>query len=217
MQGVVYACGSSENGRLGTNKKDHHENIPIELSTEVFHNEKIIQINAGCTHSIALSESGTVYTWGRNEKGQLGIGSDYLDVYSMEWEPQKLNKSVFEGKKVIKVVAGKDRCAAVTEDGKLYTWGHKFMHYPTQLQHPKEGVKVIDVGLAGKDCTAYITNTNELWTAGSSSSLVLGRQSGGMFDDAIQRVISGLEGRHVLEIFTGFGQHMAARVTSVIE
>lgn len=215
--GEVFACGNSDNGRLGTNKKDQHELRPVSLDAKAFNNEQIIQVCAGCTHTIALTASGVVYAWGRNEKGQLGMGSDYLDMHSMEWEPQLLPKSLFDNQKVVKIAAGKDRCAAITSTGILYTWGNKFMHYPQVLSHPHyDKETVVDVVFAGRDCVAYITSNHHLYTAGgSTSSSVLGRPSG-MFDERIQRV-AGLDNRKVLNVFAGFGLHMAARVTSIVE
>ena len=33
-------------------------------------------VSCGDTHSVALTEGGTVFTFGRNQNGQLGIGTD---------------------------------------------------------------------------------------------------------------------------------------------
>jgi alpha-tubulin suppressor-like RCC1 family protein len=40
-----------------------------------FFREKIVSwLGAGSFHSMALSIEGYAYTWGRNDKGQLGLG-----------------------------------------------------------------------------------------------------------------------------------------------
>jgi len=42
----------------------------------------LVQISAGEAHSMALSMSGNVYSWGRNDCGQLGLGHTYsMEIY----------------------------------------------------------------------------------------------------------------------------------------
>ncbi|MBP6685678.1 MAG: hypothetical protein KA158_09675 [Leucobacter sp.] len=68
----------------------------------------------------ALTESGEVYTWGSNKLGRLGIGSttgnkDYRAT------PQRV---VFPGnERVIELGSMRATMAAMTESGKVYTWG----------------------------------------------------------------------------------------------
>jgi alpha-tubulin suppressor-like RCC1 family protein len=47
-----------------------------------------IFLSTGKNHCIALCASGAVYSWGRNDSGQLGFGDTYMDIYSMETYPQ---------------------------------------------------------------------------------------------------------------------------------
>ena len=44
-------------------------------------NKAVVQVAAGYGHSICVAEDGLVYSWGRNDGGQLGIvGSDGADL-----------------------------------------------------------------------------------------------------------------------------------------
>ena len=43
---------------------------------------KIISVAAGSVHSVALSRTGTIYSWGSNSNGQLGNGTSGVDVNS---------------------------------------------------------------------------------------------------------------------------------------
>lgn len=45
---------------------------------EVLRDEEIIQVAAGpcAKHVLALTSKGQVYAWGKNNEGQLGLGSD---------------------------------------------------------------------------------------------------------------------------------------------
>lgn len=68
----------------------------------------------------ALTEGGEVYTWGSNKLGRLGIGSttgsrDYRAT------PQKVEFP--DGERVIDLGSMRATMAALTESGKVYTWG----------------------------------------------------------------------------------------------
>ena len=60
---------------------------------------QVVKIACGCYHSIALSENGSVYTFGRGNHGQLGHGNI---------EDQKLPKMVASlmDKKVVDIAGG---------------------------------------------------------------------------------------------------------------
>lgn len=67
----VYAWGNGGNGRLGLGTvSDRAEAEPIvELD-----GHQIISVSCGASHSMALSKSGRLYTWGKNSQGQCGRG-----------------------------------------------------------------------------------------------------------------------------------------------
>ena len=56
----------------GTNQDT---NVPVQVSNL----DNVISISAGLSHSFALKEDGTVWAWGENKYGQLGIGN-FLDT-----------------------------------------------------------------------------------------------------------------------------------------
>lgn len=83
--GHVYSWGAS--GRCGHG--DYHVNGAIRKSAlknknggvitlpkriEALRNSKVVQISAGESHTLVLSESGRVFSWGSNAYGQLGFG-----------------------------------------------------------------------------------------------------------------------------------------------
>ena len=71
-------------------------------------------ISSGFYYNAIIKNDGSVWTWGRNEYGQLGNGTtDDLDT------PTKVN-----GLPAIKQVAcGKDFMYALAENGDVYSWG----------------------------------------------------------------------------------------------
>jgi hypothetical protein len=58
-----------------------------------------------------------VYAWGYGGEGQLGLGSTYNNPIPM------LVGGVLGTKVVVQVAASQFHSAAITEDGRLYTWG----------------------------------------------------------------------------------------------
>jgi alpha-tubulin suppressor-like RCC1 family protein len=243
-KGQVWACGTAAYGRLGigANWNDQDALVP-QLLQECFEGERVVQVSAGFSHSLALTESGRVFSWGRNDLGQLGLGDSFTDMYSMEDMPRLVESTKMRGK-VVHVSAGKGVSAALREDGKIFHWGHnvretrlqlcefvlicaQIMLEPTELSVPDSDelnkpvvVKVAGDSAKGGAVTVWITADGELHTAGSYKSHLRGKEGGGFFSsDASTRVVVGKEGenRKVLEVFTGFGQHMAVRATHPLE
>jgi alpha-tubulin suppressor-like RCC1 family protein len=70
--GEVYAWGNNESGQIG-NCCNEKQLKPIKVNG--FNNERVVMISCGSSHSLALTECGHVYSWGRNKFGQLGIGT----------------------------------------------------------------------------------------------------------------------------------------------
>ena len=48
----------------------------MQVPQEVLVPEPVVAVAAGYFHTLALAESGNVWAWGSNDKGQLGIGHD---------------------------------------------------------------------------------------------------------------------------------------------
>jgi alpha-tubulin suppressor-like RCC1 family protein len=84
--------------------------IPMEISFDC----KISSIACGAGHSIALSATRRVFTWGNNVLGQLGLGDQLT-----RWHPFAV-----EGlKDVDKIASGAGHCVAIDLNGTVYTWG----------------------------------------------------------------------------------------------
>ncbi|KAM0893170.1 hypothetical protein ACQ4PT_025264 [Festuca glaucescens] len=79
----------------------------------------IRSVATGCAacHSVALGADGRCYTWGRNEKGQLGHG-DTLQR-NLPTVVSELSKY-----KIIKASVGRNHTVVVTDKGKSFAFGH---------------------------------------------------------------------------------------------
>jgi regulator of chromosome condensation len=79
--------------------------------------ERIVDIAAGVDHVVALSAKGRVFCWGNGEQHQLGrriVGRRKLSCL----EPAQLGV-----KNVVRIGSGAYHSFAVTEQGKVFTWG----------------------------------------------------------------------------------------------
>jgi alpha-tubulin suppressor-like RCC1 family protein len=117
--GKVYTTGENSRGQLGLGDTTAR-NTPTLVTT--LSNVKIVQAVINDTNSIFLDSSGRVYTSGGNGDGQLGIGTT-VD------RSTPILVSTISNEFVIKVTLGigaattSHSAAAVTNTGKLYTWG----------------------------------------------------------------------------------------------
>ena len=78
--------------------------------------DEIMSMVGGQNHSMILTKSGAVFTYGDNTYGQLGTG----DTRSID-SPTSIT-TAFEGK-VVQIAALGNHSLALTEDGRIYSWG----------------------------------------------------------------------------------------------
>ncbi len=78
----------------------------------------ITDICCGTYHSLALTSSGDIYSWGANKYGQIGIGSDR----DCQPKPKKMKYSTNEKFKAISY--GCYHSMALTEDGRVFACGY---------------------------------------------------------------------------------------------
>uniref|UniRef100_A0A4W3IY26 Probable E3 ubiquitin-protein ligase HERC3 n=1 Tax=Callorhinchus milii TaxID=7868 RepID=A0A4W3IY26_CALMI len=112
--GQLIAWGQNAHGQLGLGTKDASHTSPQCLKSMA--GIPIAQIAAGGAHSFALSVSGAVFGWGRNDRGQLGLG-DTEDRHSPTYVKQ------LEHKKIVYISCGEEHTATLTKDGSVFTFG----------------------------------------------------------------------------------------------
>lgn len=118
--GKVYTWGGNHIGQLGTGNTIN-SNVPVAVDNSGVLNGKFItQIAAGYGHSIALASDGTIYTWGYNQYGQLGNGSNTDSNVPVAVS----TGGVLNGKTIVQIAAGYGYSMALASDGTLFTWGH---------------------------------------------------------------------------------------------
>ena len=119
----IYGWGSNNFGQLGMNIPDKFLTRPDIISS--MRRSGACHVVCGYSHSVALLKNEQIYTWGRNDCGQLGLGH-----YTHSGTPEHV--TALKRYQVQQVGCGYDHCVAfVAEDkGKdmppverVYTWG----------------------------------------------------------------------------------------------
>ena len=85
--------------------------------------DDVVSIACGHFHSVAVTGEGEVFTWGRNNEGQLGHGgqSDFNpNVCDL---PRRASEGEMAGARVREASASGVCTFAVAEDGRAFSWG----------------------------------------------------------------------------------------------
>lgn len=125
--GTLWGCGAGFFGMLGPdNMRVHPVPVPIPQAPT-----GIVQLVSGGSHTLALLEDGTVWTWGRDDRGQLGDGDEanqrpgtVVQAHAgKEFLVRNLPAQVKGIDGVRFVATGGGHSMAVREDGTLWVWG----------------------------------------------------------------------------------------------
>ena len=110
--GDLYTWGDNENGQLGNGQKGESSG-----PKKILDNAVSIQWGTDSGHEFgaALTDDGSLYTWGNNERGQLGTGDDKNSL-----TPVKVMDNIRD------FSIGSCCMGAITNDGDLYTWGENY-------------------------------------------------------------------------------------------
>lgn len=76
----LFSWGSNDYGQCGIKACGY---VPYDKKTKVKIpnvNARIKEIACGSTHSLALDYEGNVYSWGNDQKGQLGSGYLFIKI-----------------------------------------------------------------------------------------------------------------------------------------
>ncbi len=106
---LVEACATNFGGRQG----DEHCKGP---QTYLFYPPPpaFVTVEAGARHTCGIVEDGSLWCWGRNNAGQLGVGTTQSEVATAD---KVLNRNWRM------VTAGGEHTCAINDDDELYCWG----------------------------------------------------------------------------------------------
>ncbi|MCL1808283.1 MAG: S-layer homology domain-containing protein [Clostridiales bacterium] len=204
--------------------------IPAAEASATNVTQKTTAVSGGMSHSIALKDDGTVWTWGSNQQWQLGSDEDVAE--------QTTPKQVADISLITSISAGYDFSVALKYDGSVYVFGpggdapiyqvsglsgivsvaagqadglaldkdgavwHWVVGYtPSRISELKN---VAAVAVGGRHFLA-LTSSGEVWTWGANWSGQLGNDS--MDDSEVPKKVEGLV--NIVSIAAGYSHSLA--------
>eukprot|EP00898_Chlorokybus_atmophyticus_P002879 jgi/Chlat1/3592/Chrsp234S00258 len=117
IDGHVYAFGRNESGQLSYSPDGQPPVVDAQPGLVAgLLDKRMVSVAAGRYHSAAVTDSGEVWTWGRNDHGQCGRGR------SAALPPGRV-LGILTDKHIRKVVAGRYHTLAISSIGEVLTWG----------------------------------------------------------------------------------------------
>lgn len=189
--GGLWTWGSNYYGQVGNDLQGNttdDQGDPIQsVPTRVM--DQVISVGVGGFHIAALKADGTLWTWGSNDCGQLGIDgrtNKKMRIAHKKFPYQSVPKQVLDN--VAAVAAGEYHTAAILSDGTLWTWGdNSYGQLGTGGEKDQKNVignpcrktpaKVMDdvaAVAAGLDHTAILKTDGTLWACGANGYGQLG-------------------------------------------
>lgn len=119
----VRVCGFGLGGRLGQTQHTQYDFIPMQIP------QKIVKVALGQDHTLALTESGEVMSWGLNRFSQLGYAVESAD--SIQPTARKVTGPL-RGKRMNGLAACKTASVCWSTD-ELFAWGTNNGQFGTSI------------------------------------------------------------------------------------
>jgi alpha-tubulin suppressor-like RCC1 family protein len=156
--GGIYCWGENSSGQLGDDNAPADSGTAVPAGGNGDLNGVAVQVAAGEAHTCALDYDGSVFCWGDNSAGQLGIGGG-------PDQPVPTQVPKLAGRVVVEISAGAEHSCAIDEQGRAWCWGDNSagqLGNPEALAGSDEPVPVsTTTGMAGPvvdiDAGAYTT------------------------------------------------------------
>lgn len=123
--GSLYSWSDNEYGQLGIgNFKKGYFNKPLKVN--IHEPVKEIITNETGSSIYAVTKNGSLYSWGHNHSGQLGINS---------YEDTNIPTKVDIPEPVKQIELNEIACYVVTDNGSLYVWGYGKIIKPVKVEY----------------------------------------------------------------------------------
>lgn len=202
--GQIFVWGSNSSGQCGLDMNNAADFLSTPKIVKSLATKHVVQIACGQYHTLALTNSGELYSWGSNIYGQLGLGYETEKVTT-----PTLVKSLL-GIPIALLCCGANHSFVVSKSGSIFGFG-KNLHgqlgtadtiskpFPTQLRTLRAlNVRYIS---CGDDFSVFLTLDGGVFTCGSSTYGQLGHGSYG--NELLPRKVLELMGSTVNQIACG--------------
>eukprot|EP00210_Caulerpa_lentillifera_P005778 g5525.t1 len=189
--GEVWSFGLNSRGQLGHSPDKDHVQLPEKVSIP----EPINCISAGNWHTLCLSESGNIWSFGCNAFGQLGLGKQaekrlFLNLDEcVFFYKGNLELMSFLG---IEICCGASHSLAISDTGELFSWGtnqhgqlgHERGFFTSSIEYSPRfirslrDIKITSLG-AGQVCSGALDDSGNIYTWGSNQFWQLGHSTTG--------------------------------------
>ena len=118
--GELFSFGHNKNYQCGLpNNKGNNDKINNPTNISIINNNfKALSAACGNEHTLVLKNDNSVYAFGNNEDGELGLQDRNIKTYTFN----KINFGKYTNQ-IIQISAGTVHNLALTRDGKVFAWG----------------------------------------------------------------------------------------------
>ena len=201
--GTVWTWGSNEKGQLGTGSETPTTSSrPVQVTGL----SGITAIAAGSNHTMALKSDGTVWTWGWNPSGELGIGVQ-------DFGPHPIPVQVPGLTNIVRIIAGDSTSYAFKADGTVWGWGSTSVGKlgdgtANSVQTSPVAIPALKNTIAfgsGAGSTVALKQDGTVWSFGSN---FLGRLGRGINDNGIYPTPTQIPDLLVKAVSAGSTHHL---------
>jgi len=191
--GRLFSWGKNDFGQLGTGDEEMRA-LPVysELPYETY----ISSIACGSDFSMGLTKKGDLWSWGRFQ------ASNYPRLFADTWcnGYEAKGEQGIKGLKITRIDCGDQHMAALTKEGKLYTWGYNDFgqlgwgkhgeglcgqQKPQQVKGLVENEEIIDFACGGGH-TVSITKSCRIFAWGCNTNGQLGHALKQCFPEPVE-------------------------------
>ncbi|MCD7948507.1 MAG: InlB B-repeat-containing protein [Oscillospiraceae bacterium] len=214
--GHVWSWGQNYFGQLGLGYRTTGEDINNVTTPQLISGLSDVEAIAASynSHSLALTSNGTLYAWGYNYYGQLGMGTTASATPIMT--PTAVKSSYFDGK-ITAIAAGYNFSMAITEKGTLYTWGintygelgnnsYTFTGVPQKISM-SENVTAIS---AGWESAMVLTESGKVYVCGYGGYGEMGDGTYTVYNKQFKQVTGVYSAKDPVVQISNDGYHMLA-------